>query len=78
MMSKTSITDPTPFPTPTPSPTYLSPVPPPTATGGILPKTATPWGNLLVSGCILMYLAAVLLLRMNGFSLMKNKAIKNS
>jgi len=78
MMPKTSVSIPTPFPTPTDSPTYLSPVPPQTANGGILPKTSTPWGNFLLSGCFLMYLAAVAWLLLRGFSLMKNKAIENS
>ncbi len=77
MMSKTSITDPTPFPTPKPSPTYLSPVPAQTGSGGILPKTATTWGNLLLIGCVLMYLAAVLLLNFHRFSSMNNKAMRN-
>jgi uncharacterized repeat protein (TIGR02543 family) len=61
MMNNSAVLVPTPSATSTPTPTYSPPAAPTkTATGGILPTTATPWGNMLIIGCCLILLGTLL------------------
>ncbi|HEY3292038.1 MAG TPA: ice-binding family protein [Candidatus Nanopelagicaceae bacterium] len=64
--SPTPVATPTPTPVPTPVET-TGPTPPPTEVGGELPKTSSPWYNVLLVGTLLMVFGAV------GWATRKNR-----